>query len=243
MQGRSAVRLLTLAVSIAAISCAPATVESPAGDRLPNNPAEISVPRDANGKIEVAALFTALAPFRGATAHGEQRDCQQPASGCPLRLEVEEIGKSNDVIPSKPTKFRIIGQWTNTSATNKEARYGLKPSTVYFVWVGPAPAPSATLKSQTYWGLIEVGGDITTLGYVIKCDEHIHLFPRSSLSFKTCGASPTASAAAPSGVQEASMFSLVTFSGANSSKKTYSTSEGWFECDPGCCTGTTSFAK
>src|SRR5690349_6875949 len=146
------------------MSCAPATVETPAGDRLPNKPAEITVPRDPNGKIQVATLFTLLAPFRGASAHGEDRPCLPNNSNCKLRLEVEEIGKSNDVNPSNPTHFRVIGQWTNTSTTDTEARYGLKPSTVYFVWVGPAPASNA-LHSQTYWGLIEVGGDTTTLGY------------------------------------------------------------------------------
>jgi hypothetical protein len=204
--------------------------------------AEIQVPRDANGKIDVAMLFTRLAPYRGAGAHGEERPCLPEGSNCVLRLEVEEIGKSNDVNPSAATNFRVIGQWTNTSKTDTEARYGLKPSTVYFVWVGRAPEASNTLKSQTYWGLIEVGGDTTTLGYVIKCDQHIHLIPRSWLSFKTCGASPTASAAAPSPVQEASMFSLVSSAGT-SSFGNYATSEGWFECDPGCCTGTRSFAK
>jgi len=242
MRSRSAGGLITMAVSVVALTCAPATVGSPPGDRLPNGGAEITVPRDANGKIDVAELFSRLAPFRGAGAHPEDRPCLPSGSSCNLRLEVEEIGKSNDVNPSNPTKFRVIGQWTNTSTTGTEARYGLKPRGVYFVWVGPAPA-SQVLKSQTYWGLIEVGGDTATLGYVIKCDEHWHLHPRSWLSFKACSGSPTAGVAARTRAQEPSIVSLVTFSRAKTKKDSYATSEGWFECDPGCCTGTTSFAK
>jgi hypothetical protein len=213
---------------------------------LPNEqPASIDLPYTANGQIDFDELEKRLKPFRYHTPHPHDRPCKGQTINCQVSLDVVEIGKSNDINPALgPGHFRVIGEFRNKDEKDGEGRYDLKPKTKYYVWVDDTTAFSQRLQSKTIWGLIEYQGAKVTAGYVIKCDTKAHYAratQASYLDFYYCDSSPTKDALykVAQEPRRNTIYSLTSFV-SSSTAALMAAGETWFECDPGCCTGTTS---
>jgi len=226
-----------------AVGCTPSQVRYP-----PETPASINLPADASGKIDFNALDKMLIAFTVAQEHDETLPCKANPATCQVPMKVQEIGKSVDIRPEAgPGHFRIIGKWRNADPTQVTARYNLQPNTTYYVWVDSAPY-KAQLNSRTVWGVIPRGGSKIPIGYVMACHTYPTNHTVSHLYFQYCGISPTKVAIIPttdvihaaSADASAVRPSLFSFAIARTNSKTTldALSETWFECPPGCCTGT-----
>jgi hypothetical protein len=230
-----------MVIAAIGVSCTPpATIGS---DK--DKPAYVTPPVDALGKIDFNEFDARLASYRYGNSHAENRPCKNDPQ-CILTVNVEEIGRSWKIIPKNgPGEFQVIGLWVNNGKVN-EARYDLLPNTTYYVWVDQAPK-SSTLDSKTIWGILRRGGSaLDTLGYVIKCHPNGYPYGRSDLRFLYCPSSPTRDVQAVRGNAPArsdGVFSFATRlferSSLPSPVAAVAAGETWFECDPGCCTGTT----
>jgi hypothetical protein len=236
-------------VIVGGIACASNVMKYGTYPGTPQDPAEITVPYDAMNHIDFGELKDRLRPYRGGKPpHDTHRPCKNVPS-CTVTVSVEEVGKSWDIDPnhdaSHPVPFRVIGVWTNTDPTNTEARYGLQPKTTYYVWVRDAtPSSTPEVKNSTViWGILQEGSStLVAEGYVMRCHPDSYGNQTSNLDFKYCPYSPTnnvASGSAPSTFDKKSVFAFVSRM-FEKSRVSMVTAETWFECDPGCCTGTTA---
>ncbi len=119
--------------------------------------------------------------------------------------------------------------------------YDLPPNTKYYVWVDQAAKPSTKVTSNMIWGILQRGASApVTLGYVIKCHPSGSSNKSSELGFSYCQNSPTKDlqALARNASTSSGIFSFVTRLFERSSAAATESGETWFECDPGCCTGT-----
>lgn len=213
------------------------------GHRIAEMPAEVTIPRTSTGQIDFVRLRNLVHPFIVKKPH-TARTAGQCAGSCLVDIEVQEIGKSYDIDPLRgPPRFRIIGSFLNKDAADAEHKYRLRPRTKYYVWVDSAPLNRAQ-TSRTVWGLIEVGNaaaDLKTVGYVERCEPGGWEHESSNLDFYYCDPNKRrhGGAQAPSVLGKQAHLSFVdgvarTFKAAEA----YPVPETWFECDPGCCSGT-----
>ena len=205
-------------------------------------PAYVKPPKNSLGQIDFAEFDKRLKPYRYGKSHPEDRPCSS-GPNCGVRITVEEIGNSWEINPERgPGQFQVIGLWENLD-NDVEARYNLRPKATYYVWVDQAKQPSAVVKSNTVWGILERGGSApVTLGYVIKCHPNGSNNKSSELGFSYCPASPTRdypTMRSNSSASSTGVFSFVTGLFKKASLAASAAGESWFECDPGCCTGTT----
>jgi hypothetical protein len=228
---------VTLIAAGLAVGCTPSQTGYP-----PETPASINLPTDALGKIDFNALDKILVAFTVAQEHDDTLPCKTNPATCQVPMKVQEIGKSVDIRPEAgPGHFRIIGKWRNTDPTQVTARYDLQPNTTYYVWVEDAPYKAAPVYSRTRWGVIPRGGSKIAIGYVMACHTYPTSHTVSHLYFQYCGASPTKDII-PRARPDATAVrpSLFSFAVARTNSKTSADAiaETWFECPPGCCTGT-----
>lgn len=230
-----------LTAGLAVSSCAP----SPSTIGVySEHPAKVKIPRDSNGNIDFAELDRRLSGFVVKNPHKANRPCKGNTSNCLVEVRVQEIGLSRDIRPEAgPNGFRIIGTVTNTSLIDTEGRYDLAPNTKYYVWVEDAN-PSAVLNSKTVWGLLQSGGNaLVRKGYVMSCHRYAHKAGASNLDFEYCEKSPTKDEGYRGSQAQSAARSIFSFVGRVLDGRPEAIGPGgetWFECDPGCCTGTTS---
>ena len=237
--GAGVVGLLGLAS--VALSCASLPVNLPPGEQ----PARVKPPRDASGHILFNAFDKALAPYIKNRVHKAKRPCPPPSANCEIPFDVQEVGQSYDIYPANgPGGYRIIAILVNRDINGTiEPRYHLLPAKKYYVWVDDAPA-STTVQSKTRWGFIEEGNDTPIdEGYVIKCHNEPPNDGVSYVDFEYCESSPTRDVGyspAPVANRKASILSFASHDPGRRAREMMAAGETWFECDPGCCTGTTA---
>lgn len=221
------------------LSCASVQIETTRKER----PAKIKPPTDANGHILFAQFDNALRPYITKPVHSVNRPCPGSTSNCSVPVEVQEVGQSYDIHPENgPGGYRIIAILINRDSNNTaEGRYNLLPNRKYYLWVDDA-SPSTVVQSRTKWGFIEEGVDTPIYeGYVIKCHPSSPNSGVSNVDFEYCAASPTRAVgySARAANPISSIFSFAVRSSDRIARTYMPAGETWFECDPGCCTGTT----
>lgn len=249
MQHDSKVRMHAVALALVGLVLASGCTSLSRRAYPRERPANVSPRYDSNGNVDVADLDRQVSPYRTKPPHQVVRSCKNPVQSCPL--DVQEIGLSWDIDPGTGIDqyagqhaIRVVGQFTN-KGNGIEARYDLQPNQTYYVWVMDTVAASASLRSKMIWGFMTRGHGRETMGYLIRCHDHSTQLKRSQLGFEPCSTSPTVEfqTKTGSGFAPGSIFAFASREAPRIVRRTFTTSETWFECDPGCCTGTTSFAQ
>lgn len=172
--------------------------------------------------------------------------CQNGKPGCLVEVDIAAAGKSWDIqLPAGPGGRRAIGYIQNKDPNDTEEKYSLAPSTTNIVVLDDA-AFNLAQTSKTIWGLQQPDGKFVKEGYVIKCHPDGYRKKKSDLDFRpeeecvhpVSGAAVTKSSIADGPNVLGLVKRLFLRTGASTLSAVGSV---WFECDPGCCSGTTSF--
>lgn len=221
-------------------ACSPSTTGRGEAERA----AMVMLPR-VNGRIDFGRLDAELASFtRGAKKTRVRRGV---CPGCLVDIEAQAIGKSYNIDPlAGPGGFTVIGQFENKDQRDTEEMYTLLPGHTYLVFVQQAQLNQRG-TSRTVWGTLDKddpNADLLRRGYVEKCHPDGFANKTSDIDFYTCDpnarrhpdSNVTYKSSMFGGVSVTSLFDRV----VHDSKPglLYKAAETWFECDPGCCTGT-----
>jgi hypothetical protein len=206
---------------------------------------DTDLPRDRNGQIDSAQLDQQLQRLPRTKSHSAKRPCKGATTNCLVDLSISELEESWRIDPAKgPGRRRWIGVWTNNDSKDSEGSYDLAPGQTYYVWVADAPSYSASLDSRTIWGIMRLGHSSIVEGYVIRChSDHSSNNQRSQLDFYYCPSSPTKdlgyrTASISSPLRTFATFAAFSTRLSDGAASLTAAGETWFECDPGCCTGT-----
>lgn len=201
-------------------------------------------PRLAVVNVAVAPMLAEL----GRYPRGPRRTYPRPAreAGQQVVVEIGALGASTDIDPlTGPEGFRVIGSMENKDLRYTELTYGLRPGTMYLIWVAPGPVNS-TNNSRTRWGLLEYPRVRTgvfpsaPIGYVLWCQNYDQPAGRpSDVDLRdpaTCNVN-VANAQSPF------QFASVTTRTAVDSDNVAQAARGtvWFHCATGACFGSNRF--
>lgn len=202
-------------------------------------------------RIKDSVDFPRLEADVKANVHGKPHPSTRPAickngkPGCLVAVNIAAAGQSWDIQPlAGPGGSRAIGYVQNTDPNDMEEKYSLAPLTTNIVVVDDAPF-NLNHTSKTVWGFLDPAGKFVKEGYVIKCHPNGYSNKTSDLDFRPEGecVHPTSEPAVikSSIAGGPNVFGLVKrlFRQIGDSSM-MAVGSVWFECDPGCCSGTTS---
>ena len=221
------------------VACSPSTTSRGEAEK----PATVTLTR-VNGRIDFARLRRDLAAYTLGPKHVRTR--RGACSGCLVDIDIQTIGRSYDIDPVRgPGGYRIIGQFHNRDTKDAEEMYALLPGRTYLVWVDQAPLNQAG-TSRTIWGTLNTDdpeANPVKRGYVVWCHRDGYANKTSNLDIYSCD--PNArhpyqdlsyKSSMSGGASITSLIERVVHGPEAASL--YSAGETWFECDPGCCSGT-----
>jgi hypothetical protein len=172
--------------------------------------------------------------------------CKNGKLGCLVAVDIAAAGQSWDIQPLVgPGNQRAIGYIQNTDPNDTEAKYLLGPSTTNIVVVDDAPF-NLDHTSKTVWGFQDpTTGKFVKKGYVIKCHPKGYSNKTSDLDFRPeaeCVHPTSEPAVIKSSIAGGpNVFGLVKgFFRQIGDSSMMAVGSVWFECDPGCCSGTSS---
>jgi hypothetical protein len=171
--------------------------------------------------------------------------CKNGKPGCLVEVDIAAAGKSWDIqLSAGPGGRRAIGYIQNKDPNDTEEKYSLAPSTTNIVVLDDAPF-NLDQTSRTIWGFQQPDGKFVKEGYVIKCHPNGYSNQKSDLDFRPeedCPHPMSGPAVNKSSIADGPnvlglMKRLFLGTGVSAILPVGSV---WFECDPGCCSGTTS---
>jgi hypothetical protein len=170
--------------------------------------------------------------------------CKDGKPACLVDVDIAAGGKSWDIQPlNGPGGQRVIGYIENKDKDDTELAYGLNPRSVYFIVVDDAQI-NLGHTSKTVWGLEGKDGQFVAKGYVVKCHATGYSNQTSDVDLRAyddcVGPARTASVNQSSVVGAEGILRLANWllPRRASTPAAYGLGSVWFECDPGCCSGT-----
>lgn len=171
--------------------------------------------------------------------------CKNGKPGCLVDVDIAAAGKSWDIqLLAGPGGQRAIGYIQNKDPNDTEEKYALAPATTNIVVLDDASL-NLDQTSKTIWGLQQPDGKFVKEGYVIKCHPDGYNKKKSDLNFRPeeeCVHPVSGPAVNKSSIADGpSVLGLMKqFFFRTGASTMLPVGSVWFECDPGCCTGTTS---